>query len=191
VKLTTTCEIRWDAAFFTSGEADAPVTQTEAPLVEADLRERGYGTVYQEVPEGPYLYDYQRPLRQNPAWGDMAGAYTRLGDCAELLRGVDDRYAIVGPGDELRLTFSGHPLPPLRPGWKRDFVVRSDGWTKDSDPNTETGETVAPLPFHGMKRYPYGPKEHFPNTPAHRDWMKVWNTRMKGGPAADNAEGRK
>jgi hypothetical protein len=191
VKLTTTCEIRWDAAFFTSGEVEAPVMQTEAPLVEADLRERGYGPVYQEVPEGPYLYDYQRPLRQNPAWAEMAGAYTRLGDCAELLRGVDDRYAIVGPGDELRLTFSGHSLPPLRPGWKRDFVVRSDGWTKDSDPNTVTGETVAPLPFHGMKRYPYGPDEHFPNTAAQRAWMKEWNTRMKGGGAADNAEGRK
>jgi hypothetical protein len=42
-----------------------------------------------------------------------------------------------------------------------------------------------------MKRYPYGPDEHFPNTAAQRAWMKEWNTRMKGGGAADNAEGRK
>jgi len=189
VKLTTTMEIRWDAAFFTSGETAAPVTQTEAPLVQADLRERGYGTPYREVPEGPYLYDYQRPLRENPSWGNMAGAYTKLGDCAELLRGVDDRYAIVGPGDEVRLMFSAHQLPPLPQGWKRDFVLRSDGWTKDSDKNTVSGETVGPLPFHGMKRYPYGADEHFPDDAAHRAWKREWNTRLKGGYSADNAVG--
>jgi len=187
VKLTTTMEIRWDAAFFTSGESPAPVIQTEAPLAQADLRERGYGTIYREVPDGPFFYDYQRPLRESPSWGNMGGAYTKLGDCAELLRGVDDRYAIVGPGDELRLMFSGHELPALKPGWKRDYVVRSDGWTKDSDKNTVSGETVGPLPFHGMKRYPYGPDEHFPDDAAHREWKREWNTRLKAGPSADNA----
>jgi hypothetical protein len=181
VKLTTTMEIRWDAAFFTSGERAAPVRQSLLPLVEADLRERGYSTLYYEVPDGPQLFNYNLPLpkHREPNWPNIAGAYTKLGDCAPLLQEVDDRYAIIGPGDEIRLLFDGGELPPLPPGWKRDFVVMSDGWTKDTDKNTVTGETVEPLPFHGMKRYPPGPDERFPDTPAHRRWMREWNTRIK------------
>ena len=93
---------------------------------------------------------------------------------------MDDRYAIIGPGDALRLTFDGRKLPALKPGWRRDYVVRCDGWTKDADSNTLLGDTVEPLPFHGMKTYPYGPEEGFPDTPEHRRWKREWNTRIKG-----------
>jgi hypothetical protein len=181
VKLTTTMEIRWDAVFFTSGEAQAPLGQAELPLVEADLRERGYSTLYQEVPDGPQLFDYNLPLKkhQEPVWPNIRGAYTRLGDCARLLRKVDDRYAMIGPGDEIRLLFEARDLPPVPAGWQRDFILISDGWTKDTDKNTVTGETVEPLPFHGMKRYPYGSDERFPDIPAHRAWKREWNTRVK------------
>ena len=186
VKLTTTFEIRWDHVFFTSGETEAPYHRNELPLVEAVLRERGYGTRYREVEDGPDLWDYNRllPPSQAPDWPSIEGAYTKLGDCAALLRAVDDRYAIVGPGDELRMLFDGRKLPPLPSGWKRDFIFTSDGWTKDSEKNTITGEQVGPLPFHGMKRYPYGADEQFPDTAAHRAWQREWNTRTKHrGPA--------
>ncbi len=180
LKLTTTMEIRWDTAFFTSGEAAAPITRHEVPMSGADLGERGYGTPYRDSPDGPFLYDYQRPLpKGEPGWPNIVGAYTRLGPCQELLRAVDDRYVIMGPGDEIRLTFNGAGLKPLPAGWKRDFIVHTDGWTKDTDSNTNTGERVEPLPFHGMKRYPYGPDERFPDTPAHRAWKRDWNTRLK------------
>ena len=181
VKLTTTMEIRWDHVFFTSGETDAPYRRSDLPLVEAVLRERGYGTRYREVDDGPDLWDYNRrlPASQAPDWPNIEGAYTKLGDCAPLLRAVDDRYAIVAPGDELRMLFDGRKLPPLPTGWKRDFIFISDGWTKDSDENTVTGEQVGPLPFHGMKRYPYGADEQFPDTPEHRAWQREWNTRVK------------
>jgi tetratricopeptide (TPR) repeat protein len=181
LKLRTTMEIRWDAAFFTSGEEPAPLRQTSLPLVEADLQERGYGTHYKEAEEGPDLWDYNRLLTkdQEPHWPPIAGAYTRTGDCAPLLRKGDNRFAIIGPGDGIQLLYDGRTLPPLPPGWKRDFVVITDGWTKDSDKNTVTGEQVGPLPFHGMKRYPYGPDERFPDTPSHRRWQREWNTRVK------------
>jgi hypothetical protein len=181
VKLTTTMEIRWDAAFFTSGEDTAPFRRAALPLAEAELRERGYGRGYREVADGPDLFDYNRLLTGDhaPEWPDIAGAYTRLGDCAPLLEEVDDRYAIVAPGDEIRMLFDGRSLPSLPAGWKRDFVFLSDGWTKDTDKNTVAGETVGPLPFHGMKKYPYGPDERFPDTPAHRQWIREWNTRLK------------
>jgi tetratricopeptide (TPR) repeat protein len=182
VKLTTTMEIRWDAAFFTSGEEQSPYRETVIPLAEADLRERGYGARYREGEDGPDLFDYNRPLAgdQAPHWPDIAGTYTKLGDCAPLLQSVDDQYAIVAPGDEIRLLFDARALPPVLPGWKRDFILVSDGWTKDTDKNTVSGEAVGPLPFHGMKRYPYGPDEQFPGDPAHEAWRREWNRRTKG-----------
>jgi hypothetical protein len=38
-------------------------------------------------------------------------------------------------------------------------------------------DTVAPLPFRGMTRYPYGPDEHYPRTKAHREYLERYNTR--------------
>lgn len=183
VKLTTTMEIRWDAAFFTSGDAEVTVRKSELPLASADLTERGYGAHYKDAEDGPDLFDFNRTLTGDraPGWPEIRGSYTRLGECRPLLTSVDDRYAIVAPGDALRLLYDGRKLPALPAGWKRDFIVMSDGWTKDTDPSTVSGETVEPLPFHGMKRYPYGSDEHFPTDPAHQAWQREWNTRAKGG----------
>jgi hypothetical protein len=75
------------------------------------------------------------------------------------------------------MLFDGRALGPPAPGSKRTFVLSSDGWTKDSNPNTLTGEEVGPLPFHGMKRYPYGSDEAFPNDSMHQAWKREWNTR--------------
>lgn len=182
LKLTTTTEIRWDSAFFTSGEQTTPITQTAMLPASAELRERGYGRHYRDVPDGPDLFDYNDVLtgERAPSWTEVSGTYTKLGECQELLQAADDQYAIIAPGDELRLRFDARRLPPLRAGWKRDFVFMTDGWTKDSDPNTVTGESVEPLPFHGMKRYPYGADEQFPRTPKHQQWRREWLTRTKG-----------
>jgi hypothetical protein len=181
IKLTTTFEIRWDRGFYTSGEQGVEIRRQELPLLSADLRPHGISEFYYEVPEGPDLRRYDRLLfapGEDPR-GPIEGFYTRLGDCAELLRAVDDRYAIIGHEDEIRLSYDGSGLPPLPPGWKRDFAALTDGWTKDSDPNTVAGEAVEPLPFHGMKRYPYGPEERPPDTPTHRKWRREWNTRYR------------
>lgn len=182
VKLTTSYEIRWDAVWYTSGEPGVPVRRHEVPLASAELRERGYGLHYREVPEGPDLYDYQQLVPASVAAGlqEIQGLFTRLGECAPLLGARDHRLLIMAPGDELRLTFNARALPAPPPGWKRDYVFLSDGWTKDADPNTETGEQVEPLPFHGMKRYPYRQPEAFPDTPELREWRREWNTRRKG-----------
>ena len=39
---------------------------------------------------------------------------------------------------------------------------------------------VEPLPFRAMSNYPYGPGEKYPDTPAHRDYLKRYNTRQVG-----------
>jgi len=77
----------------------------------------------------------------------MAGYYTRLGPVDELVTNVDDAVAIIGPGDELHLEFSA--AEPAPSGWRRLFVLESNGWAKDMDLFTRDGETVGPLPSTG------------------------------------------
>ena len=50
----------------------------------------------------------------------------------------------------------------LKPGWKREFILKVDGWAKDRDANTAYSQTVEPLPFHAMSAYPYRPERTFP-----------------------------
>ncbi len=181
VKLTTTMELRWDAAWFASGEEAVPLRTAAVPLKQARLSERGIGRMYREAPDGPDLTWFDRVgTLESLDWPPIAGDFTRLGETAPLLTDIDDRYVIFGPGDCIRLRFDGRHLGPPPAGWKRTFVLSSDGWTKDSNPNTISGEVVAPLPYHGMKRYPYGPGDLFPNDSAHRAWQREWNTRRLG-----------
>ena len=61
----------------------------------------------------------------------------------------------MGSGDEVTLAFpcGGHPSAGI--GITRDFLLKVDGWAKDSDPNTAFSSSVQPLPFHAMSQYPY------------------------------------
>ena len=42
---------------------------------------------------------------------------------------------------------------------------------------SSSGDSVEPLPFHAMSRYPYPASEHFPDDAAHRAWRKEYNVR--------------
>jgi hypothetical protein len=68
-------------------------------------------------------------------------------------------------------------LPALPRGWRRDFLLKVDGWAKDRDPNTAFSTTVEPLPFHAMSRYPYPGNEHYPSDGAHAQYRREYNTR--------------
>jgi hypothetical protein len=115
--------------------------------------------------------------RESP-WEPIVGAYTRYGDVLSLVRAPDDMYVIIAPGDEATLTFDANAAPPLRPGWTRDFLLYTDAWLKDSDRNTAAGNTVTPLPFHGMSRYPYGADEAYPKDATHQRYLERYNTRQ-------------
>jgi len=52
-----------------------------------------------------------------------------------------------------------------------------DGWAKDSDANTAYSQTVEPLPFHAMTRYPYPASEHYPDDVLHQAYRRAYNTR--------------
>ena len=83
---------------------------------------------------------------------------------------------ILGAGDELMLRFSAAD-EPLPPGWRRDFLLFVDGWAKEHEANTAFGDSVEPLPFHKMTGYPYGPDEHYPDGPLHREYLEKYVNR--------------
>src|SRR5260370_7544302 len=84
--------------------------------------------------------------------------------------------------DAFCLEFYGSTLPRPPAGWVRDWIVILDGWDKDADKNTVAGQTVEPLPFHGMDDARYGdPSQRYPEDSAHRRFREEDLTR-RGGP---------
>ena len=53
----------------------------------------------------------------------------------------------------------------------------SHAYCKDMDLYTAEPDTVEPLPFRGMSRYPYPDHEHYPDTDQHRRYRDESNTR--------------
>jgi hypothetical protein len=124
----------------------------------------------------PEQFDYQS-VSLFSMWNPTPGNYTRYGSVDELLAEPDDRMVVMGSGDEIRVRFAAAELPALPGGWKRDFLLLVDGWAKDADANTAYSQSVLPLPFHGMSRYPYPPGEHYPRDEAHADYVRHVLTR--------------
>lgn len=176
VKIATDMQIYWDAAFFAIGGDDVPMRITRLSPNHADLHYRGFSKMYRPTPHGPHLFDYNE-VETDQQWRDLAGHYTRYGDVTPLLEEIDDMYVILNAGDEMTVEFDAKGLPALETGWKRDFILYSDGWDKDGDINTLTSQTVGPLPFHGMSTYPYSNAEKYPETPKHLRYQLEYNTR--------------
>lgn len=176
LRIVTTAEICWDAAFFTVDEPPAEFTVTPLALKTADLHYRGFSAPIEHPQFGPETYDYA-DVDRSPRWPPMAGNFTRFGDVRELLTETDDRFVVVGAGDEITLDFALPPDPP--PGWKRDFLLHNVGWDKDADLNTVYGQTVEPLPFGAMSGYPYRSDESYPDTPSLRDYLRRYQTRVQ------------
>lgn len=151
------------------------------PPARADLHHRGFSREYRKGGRrGPHWFDYQ-DLSTEPRWLPIPGRYTRYGEVGELLEEADDRYAIMAPGDEMTVEFepaaAGLAADPPD-GWTRTFLLYTNGWIKDADLNTATGQTVEPLPFQAQSAYPPPPGEAFPDGPAHRAWHEGYNTRV-------------
>ena len=100
----------------------------------------------------------------------------------DLLKRTDDVFVISRTGDELSLSFDATALPKLPQGWTRTFLLYADGFSKEMDINSASPDQVTPLPFHGMKRYPYGALESYPMTEARREYLEKYNTRIVTSP---------
>lgn len=177
VRIVTNVCVYWDEAFLAAGDLEPEVRLSESAAASADLRFRGFSRVRihpeRKQPEW-FLYPDPRPVSN---WNPTPGLYTRYGDVAELLEEIDDRFVIMGSGDELRLAFDVEAFPAIPEGWRRDFLLLVDGWAKDSDPNTAFSQTVEPLPFHAMSSYPYPASERYPDGELHRRYLDEYITR--------------
>jgi hypothetical protein len=87
-------------------------------------------------------------------------------------------YVVMAPGDEMTVQFDASSAGTPPPGWRRTFLLYTDGWIKDADLNTAFGNTVEPLPFHAIKSYPYAAGDEYPADSAHVRYRKEYNTRL-------------
>ena len=181
VRIRTNMQIYWDQAFVSRDLASSPVKTTALMPLSADLHFRGFSRMYRKGGRyGPYWFAYEEVAKESP-WRPITGAFTRFGDVLPLLRDADDMYVVMGPGDEATIEFDAASAASLPAGWKRDFLLYTDGWIKDSDLNTAFGTTVGPLPFHGVKAYPYRPGEAYPTDRQHQRYLQEYDTRVVKG----------
>jgi len=177
LRIVTDLCVYWDEVFLSETAAPAEARQQQVALISADLHFRGFSeSVIDPLRKQPDTFLYNK-VETTSFWNPTPGLYTRYGDVLELAQAVDDRLIVMGSGDELRLLFDASKLTPLPAGWTRDFLLKVDGWAKDRDPNTAFSQTVEPLPFHAMSRYPYPATEHFPDDEIHRLYRQNYNTR--------------
>ncbi len=159
LRLATTMQIYWDSAALALGDPAARPATESSPLrltrlepQHADLHRRGFSRLYRESASGPHLFDY-RQVRIDSPFRAMAGEATAAGPVTPLLFAADNRYAIMIAGHEMTVTYDATRLPPLADGYRRDYVLYTDGWVKDADIHTAHSQTIGPLPRHGMADY--------------------------------------
>jgi hypothetical protein len=168
IRIVTNICVYWDEIF---------LSESSAPPQIRKVRFRGFSAstidAQRKQPE-QFFYSISTPLSY---WNPTPGKYTRYGDVRELLSEVDDRFVVMGSGDEIRLRLNAHALPPVAAGWTREYLLKVDGWAKDRDANTAFSQSVEPLPFHAMSAYPYAAGEQYPRDAAHQAYLRDYNTR--------------
>ena len=177
VRILTNMCLYWDEVFAAVDTRSPEATLSPILPQEAELRFRGFSDLkLHPQRKQPERYDYA-PVHLTSMWNPTPGMYTRYGEVRELLEAIDDRFVILGAGDELVLRFPAGGLPDLPHGRRRDFLLFADGWAKENEANTAFGDSVEPLPFHAMTGYPYGHVEHYPEGEIHRGYLREYNVR--------------
>lgn len=175
LRITTNLRLYFDRILLATRDLpeDALAVRRLAP-VAAVLGEHGYSELLPFDGRVPPFFDYHRTRTGRP-YAAIEGFYTRYGDVMPLLEKTDNASAVLHHGDEVTLSFAAPPPPPA--GFVREVFFYSVGWDKDAHPNTGTGQTVEPLPFHGMTSYPYTVPERYPWTPGLRELERRYRTR--------------
>jgi hypothetical protein len=177
VRIVTNMRIYWDQILVDTSGSGERTRVTRLDPDAAQLHFRGFSA--EVTPDGrePYSYDYNRVALES-MWKVMPGRYTREGDVRPLLLATDDMFVAARPGDEIAVSFSASPLPPLAAGWARTFLLYADGYSKEMDINSASPHEAGPLPFHSMTRYPYSGNEHYPRSAPYVDYLSRYNTRV-------------
>jgi tetratricopeptide (TPR) repeat protein len=180
IRITTNLQVYWDSILISRTEQSPSYSVTPVPLFHADLQFHGYPYKIEGVPPGNVHYVYEKTSATGP-YTRPQGTYTRYGEVLPLLTATDDKLAVFGSGDEVRLDFDPSNLPALPQGWVRDYFFAANGYEKDMDFYAAEGNYVAPLPFLSMGEYPYTPKKSFPLDDAHLNYLLEYNTRHMSG----------
>ena len=154
----------------------APVKVTRVRPTVADLRFGGSAKFnYTSLEERIHSEDTHDEIMPDAM---MYGRFTRYGDVRPLLESSDDRFVVMAHGDELELEF---PAPHREPRTARWVFLDADVFysIKYSVKEELLTENVDPLPFHGMKRYPYPRDEwKYAGDASYREYIETWNTRV-------------
>jgi hypothetical protein len=177
LRIVTNLEIYYDRAFIAVDRNSADVTVRPVPMVDADLRRLGFPLEYSPDGRHPYIYSYD-VIEPTSSFKMPRGAYTRYGDVADPLAEFDNQYVILGTGDEIAVRFDATALPPRADGSVRSFVLVAHAYCKDMDLYTATPDTVGPLPFRSMSKYPYPDDEAFPDSEQLQVFRARYHTRM-------------
>ena len=161
IRLMTNLQIYWDQVLIDT-EPRPRRARRRCRWPSATLHFRGYPKQIEGASPGDLDYDYDRVSLTGPFQHER-GNYTRLGDVTALVKGIDDRFAIFGSGEEIAAEFDAAKLAALPAHWKRDYFFYANGFVKDMDWWDASPFTVAQMPFHGMSTYPYPASEKFPD----------------------------
>jgi len=166
LRLTTNLQVYWDRLALAYALPCPQASEQTLPPAAALLNPVGFPkrtTNEQMVPD----YDYNTV---EPFWDTrhMAGSYTAFGPVLPLVAETDNAVAIFGPGEEIQLRFAAPEADPAA-GFSRRFVLELNGWCKDMDLYTQTGETVGPLPEQGN------------SGPQREKLHRKFNTRYRAG----------
>jgi Tfp pilus assembly protein PilF len=181
VRIVTNMRIYWDQILVDTADKSPKIQISRLDPLRADLHWRGFSAEVTPDNREPFGYDYRNVSLTSP-WKVMTGRYTREGEVRELLLKSDDMFVVSRPGDEISLSFDATALPPLPAGWTRTFLLYADGFSKEMDINSASPDQLAPMPFHGMSRYPYSATEHYPLTEERRRYIEKYNTRIVTSP---------
>jgi Flp pilus assembly protein TadD len=185
VRIGTNLKIYWDQILIDTTPQTVPFEVREIPLAEASLGFRGYPRRIEGKVGGDVSYIHGEVSSTGP-FARASGQYTAYGNVRSLLERADDRFVIIGSGDETSLEFDPSSLPAVRQGWTRDYFLYADGFAKDMDFYSAYSATVEPLPFHAMPQYPYSPEITFPNDRARLEYRLHSNTRNAGRSQGDS-----
>ena len=173
VRIRTNMRIHWDRIRVDASPPRRDYKTFRLSPQRADLHHLGFPAA---IGKPLLAYDRSRILPTAP-WKAHIGNYTRFGEVSPLLLKRDDMFVTTRAGDEIEAFFDLDRIPAPPEGWVRDYLVYVDGFGKDMDLHSASPDTVGPLPFHGMSRFPYAPNERYPDTPAHQRYLQEWNTR--------------
>jgi hypothetical protein len=176
IRIGTNLNIYWDQILFDQTPDVAGIEMHSVPLAEASLRFHGYPRQVEGNPKSDLSYVYEDVSRTGP-YAHHSGNFTAYGDVLPLLNATDDKFVIIASGDEIALEFDPSSLPPVRPGWSRDYFLYADGFAKDMDFYESLSDTVEPLPFHTMPSYPYGAGTSYPSSSEYLRYRLMYNTR--------------